>query len=122
MSAPSNKVRRKGSYAPLSAHYYKDERIALAGEKAELLYVRGLAFCAEVLTDGFIADVQLDRFVGVGLTNPRARAKTLADLGLWLRDDERGGYTVSAWLNWNRSSEEIGELLRRDSERKAAGK
>lgn len=43
-----NRVRRSGAYAPLSAHYYKDDVIDEAGPEAELLYVRGLAFCAEV--------------------------------------------------------------------------
>ena len=43
---PNNKVRRNGSYAPLSSRYYKDDAIILAGERAELLYVRGLAFSA----------------------------------------------------------------------------
>lgn len=117
----ANKVRRKGSYAPLSAHYYKDERIALAGEKAELLYVRGLAFCAESLLDGFIADVQVERFVGAGLTGIKARASTLVALGLWSRDEDRGGYVVASWLHWNRSAADIQEQLRRDAARKASG-
>lgn len=122
MATPTNRVRRKGSYAPLSAHYYKDERIIMAGERAELLFIRGLAFCAEVIKDGFIADVQLHRFVAAGLTGVKARTDTLVDLGLWLRDDERGGYVVASWLEWNRSSDEITDLLKRDSERKAGQK
>lgn len=114
----NNRTRRNGSYAPLSAHYYKDDAIAQAGEKAELLYVRGLAFCAEVLSDGFISDVQLDRFVGVGMTGVKARAQTLDRLGLWARDDDEGGYWVRAWDKWNYSKAEIQDRLHKDSERK----
>lgn len=114
-----NKVRRNGSYAPLSAHYYKDDALAEAGERAELLFVRGLAFCADVLSDGFISDIQLTRFVGVGMTDATKRAKKLADVGVWIRDDERGGYVVRSWDKWNQSLDEIKEKQRKDAERKA---
>lgn len=115
---PVNKIRRNGSYAPLSAHYYKDDAIAEAGEKAELLFVRGLAFSADVLKDGFISDIQLSRFVGVGMRDVQARARKLVEKGLWSRDDERCGYVVNAWEKWNQSLDEIKEKQRKDAERK----
>lgn len=115
---PNNRVRRNGSYAPLSAHYYKDDAVAVAGEKAEVLYVRGLAFCADVLSDGFISDLQLIRFVGAGLGNVRGRAQALVAAGLWVRDDERGGYWIRSWEKWNLSKAEIEEKLRTDAGRK----
>lgn len=117
---PANQIRRNGSYAPLSAHYYKDDAVAIAGEKAELLFVRGLAFCADVLSDGLITDIQLVRFVGSGLTGVQARAEALVRAGLWSRDDEEGGYRVCSWAKWNRSKAEIDERLRKDADRKAA--
>ena len=115
---PNNQVRRNGSYAPLSAHYYKDDRVMEVGWKAELLYVRGLAFCADVLSDGFIKDNQLARFVGIGIPGFAALAKELDRVGLWIRDNDEGGYWVSAWGKWNKSREEIQDALRHDSERK----
>lgn len=117
-----NRIRRNGSYAPLSAHYYKDDAIAEAGEKAELLYVRGLAFCADILKDGFISDTQLTRFVGVGMRDAQARARSLCDVDLWVRDDDRGGYVVRSWPKWNQLAEEIRDKQRKDAERKAGGK
>jgi hypothetical protein len=117
-----NRIRRNGSYAPLSAHYYKDDAIADAGEKAELLYVRGLAFSADVLKDGFISDTQVSRFVGVGMRDVAARARRLVDVGLWERDDERGGYAVVAWDKWNQSSAEIRAKQIKDAERKGGQK
>jgi hypothetical protein len=115
---PNNQIRRNGSYAPLSAHYYKDDAIAQAGEKAELLYVRGLAFCADVLSDGFISDLQLTRFVGAGLPGLPARSNALIAAGLWERDDGRGGYWVRSWAKWNLSRSDIAEKLAKDSGRK----
>jgi hypothetical protein len=113
-----NKVRRNGSYAPLSAHYYKDDAIDEAGEAAELLYVRGLAFCADVLSDGFISDRQLVRFVGVGMFDATDRAAALVKAGLWERED--GGYRVKSWLKWNRSKSEIADAMAKDSQRKGS--
>jgi hypothetical protein len=111
-----NQVKRNGSYAPLSAHYYKDDAMAEAGEKAELLYVRGLAFCADVLSDGHISDVQLSRFVGVGMRDAKTRAERLVEVGLWERNGS--GYIVRQWLRWNRSRDEIEAKQRADSARK----
>lgn len=113
---PVNKPRRRGSYTPLSVNYYKDEKIIEAGEKAELLYLRGLAFAGETLNDGFISDGQVTRFVGAGLAGVKQRADTLVRVGLW--DKVEGGFQILAWLKWNRSSDEIKCANQKDSERK----
>lgn len=115
----NNKTRRNGSYAPLSSHYYKDNAIAVLSNKAELLYLRGLAFCADVLSDGFISDAQLPRFVAVGITGSAALAAELDRVGLWIRDDDLGGYWVRSWEKYNLLRSEISEKLKRDAERKA---
>jgi hypothetical protein len=120
VSTPNNRVRRNGSYAPLSAHYYKDDAIAEVGIKAELLYVRGLAFCADLLSDGFISDSQLARFVSIGIPGFLTLAAKLDHAHLWTRDDDLGGYWVTNWEKWNLTRDEIGAKLLRDSERKGA--
>lgn len=106
-----------GNYAKLSASYYRDDAILEAGERAELLYVRGLAYCSEAMSDGFISDRQLIAIVGVGMRDAVKRASLLVSVGVWTRVD--GGYVVTSWLRWNKSAEEIGAALRRDRERKA---
>lgn len=122
-----NQVKRNGSYAPLSARYYRDDAMALAGERAELLYVRGLAFCADMLSDGFISDIQLKMFVGVGLTGVQARAKRLCEVGLWERAEgdllgnDGSGYRVISWAKWNLTKSEIQAKQRKDAERKSGG-
>lgn len=114
-----NQVKRNGSYAPLSAHYYKDDAMAEAGEKAELLYVRGLAFCADVLSNGKITDSQLSRFVGVGMRDAKARAERLVEVGLWERNG--CGYIVKSWAKWNLTTEQIREKQDADAKRKRGG-
>jgi hypothetical protein len=116
MDTIMSRPKSLGAYAPLSAAYYKDDSLAEAGEAAELLYVRGLAFCAEMVSDGFITDLQVVRFVGVGMKDATKRAKRLVDVTLW--DRVEGGYVVTSWLKWNRTSEEIGRAKQRDRERK----
>jgi hypothetical protein len=106
-----------GNYAKLSASYYRDDAILEAGERAELLYVRGLAYCSEAMSDGFISDRQLIAIVGVGMRDAAKRASLLVSVGVWTRVE--GGYVVTSWLRWNKSAEEIGAALRRDRERKA---
>lgn len=113
---PVNKVRRNGSFAPLSAQAYKDDALMEAGEAAELLFYRALSFSADVLRDGFVTDSQLVRVVAHGMRDARKRADKLVAVNLWTRED--GGYNVRSWLKWNRSREEIEELQDRDTRRK----
>jgi hypothetical protein len=112
-----NRPRRRGVYAPLSSRYFFDAAIIRAGERAELLYVRSLAFCAESMSDGFISDSQL-RVICSGLTVIRRRIESLSEQGLWKRDEERQGFVVRSWLAWNPSREEILAAQARDAERK----
>lgn len=114
---PVNKVRRLGSFAPLSAQAWTDDALAEAGEAAELLFYRALSFSAYVLRDGVITDSQLSRMVGHGMRDAKKRADRLCAVGLWVRED--GGYRVRTWLKWNRSKTEIASLQRKDAGRKA---
>jgi hypothetical protein len=119
-----NQIRRNGSFAPLSAHYYDDDAVIAAGEKAEVLFTRGLAFAARKPADGFISDLQLTTFRLPGVA---ARAKRLVAVGLWERaeDDLLGtgtGYRIVAWLKHNQSRAEIEGKQRADAERKEAAR
>lgn len=50
-------MRRPDRFAPLSAHYYDDDKIMEAGEDAELLFVHMLAYAAGCPEkDGWISD------------------------------------------------------------------
>ena len=117
---PVERTKGNGSYAPLSATYYRDDALLSVSEGAELLYVRGLAFCAESVSDGFISDRQLVAVVGIRLRSVARRAAELCEVELW--SHVTGGYVVRSWLKWNRSAEDIGRHKRNDRERKASAK
>lgn len=118
-----NQVRRNGSFAPLSANYYDDDAIIAAGEKAEVLYLRALAFAARKPVDGYISDLQLTTF---RLPGVQGRARRLCEVGLWERVEDDllgagGGYRIRSWLKHNASKSEIEEKQRRDAARKRGG-
>lgn len=124
-------MKRPGIYAPLSAHYFDDAAIMEAGEDAELLYVRMLAYAARQMEyEGFISDRVivsrlgiLPRESGNGTgnepgTDVLSRAQALAEVGLLTRED--GGYRISSWLKWNKTAAELGKERARDRQRKAS--
>lgn len=112
--------KSNGPYAPLSAIYYRDDAILEAGEQAELLFVRCLAFLADSASDGFITERQMRVVVGMGMRNVPGRVQSLVSSGLLTCVD--GGYLMRSWLKWNKSTDEIGKHLKRDRERKQAEK
>lgn len=122
------RTRRNRLHVQLAVDYYEDDLVIEAGEKAELLFVRILAFCKKNWeTDGVITDGQLTRAAGAGLTAIPSRAKRLVDVGLLERAevDLLGGgkgYRVSGWLKWNPSADEIRTTRRADSDRKRGQK
>lgn len=109
-------IRKPGAYAPLSAHYADDERIMEAGEDAELLFCRMLAYAARTpLTEGWISEVVM--MTRLGFTDPTDRIERLMKVCLIERDDS--GYQIVSWLRWNKSAEEMGRERSRDRRRKA---
>ncbi len=117
-----NQVKRNGSYAPLSAYYYDDDAIIRAGERAEVLFCRLLAFSARALADGYVSDAQMSR-VGAGLAGLKPRLAKLGEVGLLERCEGdlfggEAGYRLVQWLKWNLSAEEISHRQRKDTARK----
>ena len=123
-------MRKPGTYAPLSANYADDEAIMAAGEDAELLYLRMLAYAARTpLTEGWISDAVLTTRIGIiprmtgngtGIepgTDAGSRAQKLCDVGLITH--EGTGHRIVSWLRWNKSAAEMRRESTRDRERKA---
>jgi hypothetical protein len=108
--------KQVGPYGKLLANYADDDAIIAAGEKAELLFCRAIAFLSTSDSDGYVTDRQLERRVGSGMRDVRARAQALVREGLWLRVE--GGYQVRSYLKINDSAEEKGRKLASDRERK----
>lgn len=125
-------MRKPGPYVALSATYADDEKIMEAGEFAELLYVRMLAYCARTpLSEGWISDPVMESRLGVlpvaagngagtlAGTDVGSRAGKLQASGLITRDGN--GWRIVSWLKWNRSVEEMGRERARDRDRKTSG-
>lgn len=109
-------VRRVGAYAKLLANYYADDAIIEAGEAAELLFCRALAWCATSDSDGYITDAQLTRFPGTGMKDAPKRAARLVAVGVWERVD--GGFVIRAWTRIHETAEEKERHRKTDRERK----
>lgn len=129
-------IRKPGTYAPLSSYYFDDVAIMEAGEDAELLFVRMLAYASrQIEHEGFIATAVLVSRLGIlpryvsgtdtgkggGMvpgTDALSRAQRLCEVGLLTQVD--GGYQINSWLRWNKSAEEAHRVRSSDRARKRA--
>lgn len=69
--------KRPGTYAPLATHYYDDPKIIEAGEEAELLYVRMLAYASgQPDAEGLIPDAVVRFRLGLDPNVPVTRGGT----------------------------------------------
>lgn len=80
-------------------------KVMAAGPLASWLYVCGLAYCARFLTDGFISRAQVRKMADVD--NPLELAEALIRAGLWHRDEERDGFCVHDYLEYNPDAEQV---------------
>ena len=87
-----------GNYVPLDVNYIRDGAIRRAGEAAELLYIRALAYSKGSRTAGFIPDYDID-VIAVGMKGTPGRVAALVCERLWI--DTPGGYRVRSWERWN---------------------
>lgn len=99
---------RVESSVPLHPKFLK------AGPAASWLWLCGLAYCQEALTDGFIAKEALT-FLGV--PKPLPMAAVLVSVALWHEVD--GGWQIHNYLQHNNSADYIRKVR---SDRREAGK
>jgi hypothetical protein len=93
-----------GLHVPLDVEYAADDAIIDAGPMAELLYIRGLAFCKRTMSDGRITDRQLSS-VALGINAAKKHAARLVEVGLWTRG--RDHWAIVNWLKYNAPAAEI---------------
>ena len=103
-------------YVPLSVSTHLDDRVAEAGDAAELLWYRLLQVVKANETDGQIGHAQ-----AVKLHSKRA-VDALVRVGLLRAVDDGKRYAIAGWSDWNLSSAQIEARRRADRERKAGGK
>lgn len=94
-------------------------KVLMAGERAAWLYVCGLCYSNEHLTDGFIARHVLP-VAAPGVKHTEALARQLVVAGLWHEVD--GGWQTHDYGDHQRSAAEIRERRARDAERKATAR
>jgi hypothetical protein len=90
----------------------RNRKFVKAGPGPSWLWVCGIAYCQESLTDGFIPEEALPY---LGVKSAANLVKHLVSAGLW--DIIDGGWMVHDYLQHNRSSADIDAL----KERRAAG-
>lgn len=79
-------------FVKLKTGYYRDVALLRAGEAAELLFLRSLAYAGEQETDGFIPSQALPQLVS---SRGKARAAALVREGLW--EVAPDGWIIAGW-------------------------
>lgn len=94
-------------FVPLDVSYAQDPKVLdLDDERAELLFIRSLAYCKAHLTDGLVHRKALSSIAPfVDEVQPSVLAAELVRVGLWVEADR--GWRVVAWLKHNAGSDEI---------------
>lgn len=92
-------------FAKIECDLPDNEKIMKAGALCELLYVRGLLFCKERLTDGVIPAVRLAKIAAGIPGDANEHAAKLVQVGLWTTTPD--GWDVPGWKDRNKSKAEV---------------
>lgn len=92
-------------YVPLDVNFADDPKLLRAGPGPELLYVRALALCKRLVTDGDIDPVHLPRLCDGIKGDHQALVAALVREGAWL--EKSPGWHVAAWGRWNMSKDDL---------------
>jgi hypothetical protein len=88
------------TWAKLDDRFHQDPQMMRLARGVRLLYVEGLTYCAQQLTDGFVADYMLRKITDE--PDPDTAAAALVDGGLWEpaeRDRDKGWQVVDYLVN-----------------------
>lgn len=97
----------------LESRYADDRAVVAAGEKAEVLFVRAIAYSTDFETKGFVPSHQLVRF---GLSGVKARADALVREGLW--EVVGGGWRIRSYERLQAEALAVMRRREADKERK----
>lgn len=103
-------------WVKLASSYYLSRKVAsLPDADAEVMFLRGMAYCGQAETSGFIPG---DVLLGLGRRKHRQSANALVAAGLWVAAD--GGWLVVDWHEWQKELELLIARKKRDRDRKRA--
>lgn len=106
------------TYVPLEVNYYLDPKLLnLKDERAELLYVRALAYSKANGLDGFIHQRILQRFAPfMDEVDSAILAAALVEVDAWEATED--GWRIVAWFKHNLSNGQLDAGRKAESERK----
>jgi hypothetical protein len=95
------------TWAKLDDRFHQDPQLLRLPRGVRLLYVEGLAYCAQQLTDGFIADYMLRKITDE--PDPEAAAAVLVEGELWesTQQGRDSGWNVREYLTTQSSREDV---------------
>ena len=92
------------AYIQVEASVRTHRKFLKAGPAASWLWLCGVGYCQDGLTDGFIPFEAID-FLGIKGTTARKLKVTLVAVGLW--DEVPGGWRVHDYLKHNKSADTV---------------
>lgn len=92
-------------WARIEGGLFRNPKVAGVGPLAKLLYIAGLAYCADQLSDGRIARASVRLIAAEADVDP-SLASDLVAAGLWEELPDGGGYQVHDWPVYNPPAEE----------------
>jgi hypothetical protein len=102
------------TYVRVDTKFTSHPKVLDIGPLGEALWLRGLCYAGDQLTDGFIPASFLKR---MGDMKAATVAQRLVAAGLWHEAD--GGYQIHDFLSWQRSRDEVADI---SSKRAEAGR
>lgn len=104
------------TWVRLDDRFFTHRKVSALTKDAKLVYLAGLTFCAENLTDGRLKPADIALVCRLVDAKPSARQELIA-AGLW--DAAGDGVAVHDYLLYNPSSEQVEEQRKADRDRKA---
>ena len=108
------------TWVALDDQIFTNKKVARCDAHAKLLYIAGLVYCGNQLTDGYIHQDTLPLLAGmiaIDIANAKQSASKLCSIGLWVATDDT--WHVPDYLDYNPSKDEV---LHKKAVRAAAGK
>ena len=99
------------SYARVESSVRTNPKFITAGPAPSWLWLCGILYCQEALTDGFIADATIDY---LGVKNARRLAGHLVRAGLW--EVVPGGWLIHHYLKHNKPAREVERIKKERAE------
>ena len=88
----------------------RHRRIRELNVNAKWLYVVALCYCCDHLTDGLIDQVALKQIIAdadIPTSSAKRAVKRLEDAGLWIRHDDRDGWLIRDYLDYQPTREDV---------------